>query len=380
MKILHIIPSSAPEHGGPATAIQEICHHQVSKGHSVEVFTTALQASTEDKNGFKIHHFKREFPYNYFYSSSLKTALSEKVSNFDILHIHTLWLYPTWIGSQLALKHKIPYIVRPCGMLDQYCLNQKKLKKYLYGMLRERKVLNHAQSIHFTSVFEQNEAKRFGISRPSNICPLGITVNDDTSPQASPLFPELKEKQNILFLGRLNPIKGLDLLIKAFAQIAQGHPKAHLVLAGPDENNYKKSLLSLIQKFDLIDRVTFTGMLNASEKKALYRQSQIFCLPSYHESFSITCLEAMNESLPVILSDQVGIGDSVEKGNAGIIVPCKEDSLALAIRKLLDSKDLRKNMGGNASTLTQNYFSWDKAITAMDEMYQAALNQVSTHA
>jgi len=379
MNILHVVPSLDKEHGGPTTAVLGLSKALARLGHHVEIFTTKNEADkianhVQDGFGVVIHYFDRRMPHRYGYSSSLEKALSERILDFDVVHIHTLWLYPTWIAGFWSRKRHVPYLIRPCGMLDRYCLGQKPLRKTLYAWFRERRNLNGAQAIHFTSDFEMQESRGVKLKSPSIIVPLGIhTENFEISPPAgtfSKLYPETKDKRIILFLGRLHPIKGLDLLIEAFSEIINRYSDIHLVLAGPNERGYQKTLERRIMQKKLLNHVTFTGFLDHAAKLAAYHDALIFCLPSHHENFSVTAVEAMATGLPTIVTDQVSISYEAAKEKAALVTSCSTSIICEALKQLLEDSQLRAQISRNAKRLVKDKFNWEKVAQSMVAVYQ----------
>ncbi|MBI4397742.1 MAG: glycosyltransferase [Candidatus Omnitrophica bacterium] len=373
MNILHVIPSLSGTTGGPARALFDLTRQLVLEGHSVTIFTTA-SAGGRSQNGFTIEQFQRKWPRPYCYAPDLKNRLEETLAGFDVVHIHGIWWYPTYIASRLCHQKKIPYIIRPCGMLDRYSLSRHGFKKQIYGWLIERKNLEQAGAIHFTSEEEKNRSALFGSKATAAVIPLGVFMEDylEALPQGefrarhSPLLG----KKIILFLGRIHFKKGLDLLVRAFSSMHQQNPAVHLVIAGPDDG-YLQSLKRFIRRNNIESSVTLLGYVEGRQKLALLRDSDIFCLPSRQENFGIAVIEAMAAGLPVVVSDQVNICREIDAARAGKVVPCDERALEHALKELLQCEEERKQMAERAKKVVQEQFQWKQVTQKIIQLYKS---------
>ncbi|MEK7062255.1 MAG: glycosyltransferase [Patescibacteria group bacterium] len=395
MKILHIVPSYIPayRYGGPIESVHNLNAALVKNGVEVTVYTTNINGLNDldasigapvIKDGVKIFYFKSSFPRAWFYSRDLRKTLAQSEQQFDIFHITSTFLAASTLGAYYAKKFKKPYIISPRGNLMLSPLGKKNLKKFIYNWLIEKKNLRDADAIHFTTPVEKEEYIKGGFSLKRgivlpNIIRLDEFVGGDNIGDFRGKFGLSDDKRIILYLGRLNWIKGLDTLISAFAEVVKKEPNAVLVLAGPDENNYISNLKSQISAWPagrsnlkIDDKIIFTGMLTGDDKIAAYRGSDIFVLPSYSESFGMAAVEAMFCGLPVVVTKGVGISPNVEKAGAGIVIEKDKEQLSEAILKILNEPDLAKKMGQNGKQLVKNEFSCDvvaeKFISAYNEI------------
>jgi glycosyltransferase involved in cell wall biosynthesis len=170
--------------------------------------------------------------------------------------------------------------------------------------------------------------------------------------------PEIGDKAIVLFFGRINFKKGLDILAKAFGTVARRRDDVHLVIAGPDNDGWGKQVRTWLKEEGALDRTTFTGMLLGPEKLAVLRDASMFVLPSYSENFGLAVIEAMAAGLPVIISDQVNIWREIQTGEAGRVIPCAAPALADQILDLLDHPDAATHMGQQGRALVQERFQW----------------------
>lgn len=379
MRILQVIPSLAPETGGPAKAVLELSHALIEAGQEVEIFTTqeasknrSALKSLDGEKDIRIHFFEREWPDWYFYSPSLKKGLEESLHRYHIVHIHGVWAYPTYIASRLCFQKKIPYLICPWGMLDKYCLSHHALRKKIYSLLVEKNNLNHAEAIHFSTELEKIRSKDFGLKFKTFVLPPGLNPQHYLNfavPGQSREKRFLAKKKTIIFLGRLHFIKGLDLLMTAFAQVHSTEPDAQLVIVGPDEGMEDK-LKYLAREKGIEKCTTFMGFKEREDKLSLLYDSDIFCLPSYRESFGLAALEAMAVGLPVVVSDQVGLQQEIERAQAGIVTACESKPLAQALLRLLNDEDLRRLMGENGRRLVLENYQWCNIAKQTVKIYE----------
>ena len=381
MKVLQVIPSLSFKRGGPARAVREMAGALSKEGLEVTIFATddGLENGqsgplSQEKSGVEVRVFKRGWPHPYFYSPSLGRALQNEIRNFDMVHIHGIWAYPTLAASRACQKYQIPYLIRPCGMLDEYCLAHHAVRKRIYGALFENENLRRARLIHFTSDEEKRRSGTLGLKTPALVVPLGVNHEFFQVTGMRGKFrekhPLLKEKKIILFLGRINFKKGLDLLIDALKGLARKNSGSHCVIAGPDEDGYGVQVKRWIEKKNLKDQVTLTGFIDGEDKLALLRDSDIFCLPSRQENFGLAAVEAMAAALPVIVSDQVNLHQEIKNAHAGMVVRCDAGDVRSALETLLKDEDLCRSMGERGRKLVQEKYTWRDAAKKLVRVYE----------
>lgn len=383
MKVLHVVPSLASGFGGPSTAAIELCRELVKQGLDVSIFTTDADIkgrlrvklnTVVDIDGIKVIYFPVQFFQKYKFSLPLAKALRERIPFFDIIHIHSLFQFSTCIASYYCRKYQRPYIIRPLGHLDPFLLKRHRFRKFIYMSMFERKNLKHSSLIHFTTESERRLALSAGIEYPSFVVPMGIDLKRFSRLPLQDSFrlryPELKNKKILLFLGRINFKKGLDILVRAFAYLLTERDDVHLVIAGPDDEGYSKKIKKFLKKEDILDMTTFTGMLLGEDKLAAFRDSEIFALPSYSENFGLSVVEAMACGTPAVISNKVGIYKELEENRAGLIVETDPESLLEGIQTLLDDEALRIKIAENGKKFVKEYFDIEKIAGSVIEIYR----------
>jgi glycosyltransferase involved in cell wall biosynthesis len=323
MRILHVVPTYIPayRYGGPIYSVHGLCKALAGLGHDVNVFTTNVDGDKDsdvplgqpvDLDGVKIWYFPSKRLRRIYWSPPMQKELEKQIKDFNILHLHSIFLWPTWAAARVARKVRKPYIISPRGMLVQELIKRKsRFAKNLWISLIEKNNLEHAAAIHMTTENEKLETQKFGFNLPPIfIVPNGVDFVE-TKEQNSQITPSisdlLKRKPFLLFLSRINWKKGLDRLIPALTYI----PDIPLIIAGNDEENYKPKIVKLAESHGVIDRITFTGQVSGSDKVALLKNASALVLPSYSENFGNVVLEAMAVGCPVVVTPEVGVSNIV---------------------------------------------------------------------
>jgi poly(glycerol-phosphate) alpha-glucosyltransferase len=235
-----------------------------------------------------------------------------------------------------------PYVITPHGMLDGWALNQSRWKKRAFRWLAEDRILSHAAAIHALCAPEAAAIQRFGFGNPIVVIPPGLEIDPRSSADTSRLREPV-----VLFLGRLHPKKGVDLLFAAFEQIAGKHPAWRLVFAGPDQSAQRRTLEEHTRAAGLEARTSFVGPVYGAEKAALLRSAAVFALPSHSEGVPIAVLEAMAHGLPVAISKACNLPE-VEAAGAGLIGDSDPQSIAQILDRLMAASDAERNAMGKS--------------------------------
>jgi glycosyltransferase involved in cell wall biosynthesis len=379
MKVLHVVESLSPKWGGLSRAVAGLSEAMVRHGLEVEIITT-IRGNEEQfyPKGAKAQAFRRG-PLSWWgYAHNLRSAIERAVLRADIIHTHGLWLYPNLIASRAAWHVGKPYVISPHGMLDPWALGHKKYKKRIYASLIEWRTLSRANAIHALSRNEAIDVKSLHFMTPVAVIPNGLDLCEfaklpDRSTLTTNRYPVLTGKMAALFLGRIHPKKGLDLLARAFCEIMRKRDDVILVIAGPDETGNRDRIESHLKAEGGKDHYIFTGMLRGEERLMAFAAADIFILPSYSEGLPMAVIEAMAAGLPVVISDRVNIHHDVHAYKAGIVTKCDVQEIANAVETLLDNEAIRKEMGENGKRLVQDTFTWDVIVPKIIKLYEQVL-------
>lgn len=389
MRVLFVVESLSPsENTGVAAAVVALARALNQENINVELAAPTSVNNREETeafvDGLKAHLFNQPFGMPRTVVPALGSFLSENLSEFDLVHVHGLWRYPQWVATRLAQRLSIPYIVSPHGMCEPVEMARKGWKKKIYFNLVERHTLGSAAAIHAITNAEKDHCEQLQTCRHVQVIPNGVDIYPPllNHLMKSYLPPELAlvPPQNpvLLFMGRLHPKKGLDLLIPAFAQVQQRHPEARLVLAGPDPVGYRQALIELAHSFQVQSRVLFPGMVTNLYKQALLQRADLFALPSYSQGFSVAVLEALAAAKPVVISQNCYFNEVLSVG-CGQVVDNSRSQLAQALNDLLDlDGQTRASMGQRGRELIEQKYTWPSIAGQMCDLYNCVKKAVAT--
>ncbi|MDE3104142.1 MAG: glycosyltransferase [Acidobacteriota bacterium] len=372
MRILHIIATLNPEAGGPTESVRVLLSYGPI-GYTGEVVTLDPPDAPYLRDvGFPVHALGPT-GLNYGYTPKLLPWLKANRDRFDGVVVNGLWQY-CGLAAWWSLRGRVPYVVFTHGMLDPYFRHAfplKHLKKWLYWVPFEYRVLRDAYRVLFTSKAEKELAEQsFSLHRwTPYVVPYGASGPTGDPEQLREAFyalcPQTCGRRFLLFLGRIHRKKGCDLLIQAFLRLAPTDPELFLVMAGPDQQKWVAELKQLVASAGLQDRVIWPGMVRGDAKWGAFFACEAFILPSHQENFGIAVAEALACGRPVLLSDKVNIAADIAEDNAGLM---ELDTLAgtcrLLERWIAMSPDERAAMSAQATrTYVTRYDMQENAKT-----------------
>ncbi|HLL87741.1 MAG TPA: glycosyltransferase, partial [Tepidisphaeraceae bacterium] len=279
------------------------------------------------------------------------------------------------VAAMTARRSGVPYVFRPCGMLDPWSLSQNRWVKRLFLAVRLRRDLNAAAAVHYTAEAERDLAAPVELNPPTIVEPNGVDLDAFHRLPPRGAFRQQygipQDHAIVLFLSRIHPKKGLDLLIPAFAKVvaAAGPSKRVLVLAGPDHDAYRSTVEAIIDQHGLTERAVWTGMLRGADKVQAYVDADLFVLPSYQENFGIVVAEAMAAGLPVVISDKVNLDRDVVAARAGSVVPTQVEPLAVELVRWLADPELRRTAGLAGRQYAFERFDWQAIARRWTDHY-----------
>jgi len=379
MKILHIIHSVNPESGGTVEGVLQLSHVMQEQNHSVEILCLDTPNDLSVNACPFVVHAVGQRKSLYGYSSKFKSWLTANSKNYDIFIVNGIWQYHSYAAHSVLKKLNQPYYLFTHGMLDPWFKHQyplKHLKKWLYWPWGEYPVLRDAKKVLFTCENEKILARQsFWLYRCNEqVVNFGTAGHIGNAEEQRRLFldtyPHLQGKRFLLFLSRVHPKKGVDLLIKAFAQTSNSQPDLQLVIAGPDQVGLLPELHQLAEKLGISDKITWTGMLKGDMKWGAYLDAEAFILPSHQENFGIVVAEALSCSLPVLISNKVNIWQEIVEDNAGLVV---EDTVAGCVDLISRWQQMdapsKAEMRSNAYRCFMNRFEITKAAMSLLKVF-----------
>ncbi|HEY9833806.1 MAG TPA: glycosyltransferase [Stenomitos sp.] len=385
MRILHVIPALGSVYGGPSKGVVELVQIIGSLGISVDIVTTNANGSTNlnvplhtwiPEKYYRVQYFPYWHLFDYKVSLSLTRWLFEHVNKYDLVHTHAIFSYPVLPAYWACQWHQVPYLVTPHGMLEPWALSYKARKKHFYYSLFEKPALERANAIQMLASSEAERIKALNLKAPTVIVPNGIH-RQDFEPLLSPelfyqKFSHTRNKTLIIFLGRIDPKKGLDLLASAFAKVNAQFPQTHLIVAGPDNIGFLPTAQSYFAEAGCLEAVTFTGMLTGSLKYSALAAASLYVAPSYSEGFSVSVLEGMASGLPCVITTGCNFPEAAA-AQAAHVVDIDADEIALALIQCLSNPQQAKEMGQCARQLIFEHYTWECIAAKMIEVYTAIL-------
>lgn len=383
MRILQTICSVNPATGGPIEVIKQFGSLLPAPTNTTEIASLDSPEAPYLRDLLFPVHALGQTGGKYGYSKRWVPWLRENTRNYDVVVVNGLWTYHSF-GTWRALRDRdTPYVVFTHGMLDPWFKRQyplKHLKKWLYWPWAEYRVLRDASLVLFTCEEERRLAREsFWLYRANEaIAGLGIAA-----PKGDPLeqqqeflgrFPHLRGKRLALFLSRIHPKKGCDLLLEAFADRVGKDSDWHFVMAGPDQVGWKDELAQRVIALGIADRITWAGMLSGPIKWGAYRAAEVFVLPSHSENFGLVVAEALACGLPVLISDKVNIWREIAAAQAGIVAPdTVEGTKDLFTRWLLMSADQQRHMRGRAKACFEAHFDVGRTASGFVDLLRQAV-------
>jgi len=368
MRILHIVGTVSPAAGGPSEVIRTLVRYAPPDIES-EVATVDDPAAS----------FLAEFPCPVhalgsakqpWYNPALSRWLRANRNRFDGVIVHGLWQYTGFAAWRCLRATRTqpatPYAVFPHGMLDPYFKRAhpaKHLKKSIYWHLIEARILRRAQRVLFTTEVERDLAQQtFSLDRCN---PLVVAIGAEAPPPNTEDLllafygncPQLRGESFLLFLGRIDRKKGVDLLLRAFAALAPADPDLHLAIAGPDPTNWRAELEPFIANRGLTHRVHWPGLLLGDAKWGAFAACEAFALTSHQENFGVAVVEALASAKPVLITLPINISLEIAADNAGLVEPDNIDGVLKLLEDWLKtSDDQRRAMSAAAlSTFQRRY-------------------------
>lgn len=383
MKILHVIARMAARDGGPPKACFEMARAVARLGHDVSIFSTNMDGGGELdvpvgqpvlRDGVEHRYFPIGRPRFWGTSWEMARALETKIPEVDVVHMHSLYFFHDWVVGRVCSRANVPYILRPHGTLDPYIYRRHRWRKAIVEHLFQNRVTRNAAALHFTTEEEGVLARPYGFGVPGVVIPNGLEVDEYESLPGRGGFraghPEIGEGPIVLFLGRLNFKKGLDILVPAFASILKQRPDARLVLAGPDDG-LRAQTEEWVHQHGLTSSVVFTGMVEGKDKLALLADSDLFVLPSYSENFGIAVIEAMASGLPVAVSDKVNIWREISAADAGWVTPVAIEPFEEAMMDALANPEAARRRGQNGRRMVAEKYQWPQIAHRLEQTYRS---------
>lgn len=396
MRITHFLSSLAVEWGGVPRFAMDVCHLLAQRGHHATILTT--NATDAPPEWIAPTHPEQanpsppppgtprilvappsRSPKNWL-SSDARALCEREIANADVLHLHGMFEFSVAQVSAIARKHRVPYVLSPHGMLDDWCLTQRRAKKLFYLRTFARAFIRGAARVHLTAQREFEQTKSWYDPARAVVAPCPIDLDAYASlpgpTLAEDAFPFLKDHSTpiALFLGRVNYKKGPDLLIHAVAHLARRHRPVRAVIAGMSEpDDYIRELTALADSLNIGSLVHFAGPVRGATKLSLYQRADVFALPSSQENFGLVLIESLACHTPVITTPGVDIWEELQATGAADIVPRDPVALADAIERIAHDPARRAAMSARARPWVLEAFQPARISEHYESLYRSAI-------
>ena len=385
IRLLITIPSVAALYGGPSKSVRELAQALGRQGTSVDFVTTnangtevldvPLQTWVEETY-YRLQYFSCNIWGDYKWSFPLARWLKANLHHYDIVHINAVFSLTNLPFYWYCRCQQVPYMVAPRGMLEPWAIAYKSNKKRMYYQLFERRALQQASAIQALASPEAKNIYTLGLNTPIITISNGIHRQDFERLEDPNLFyryfPKTRGKTLLLFLGRIDPKKGLDLLASAFAKVLTQYPNTHLVIAGPDNVGFLSTAKQYFQKAGCLQSVMFTGLLTGNLKYSALAAADLYIAPSYSEGFSMSVLEGMASGLPCIITTGCNFPEA-DRANAVRTVDISDAAITKALLECLSDLPAAKAMGQRARQFVLENYTWDRIATQLVDVYTAIL-------
>ena len=380
MRILQVVSSWK---GGTVRVAFDVARVLSRRGHKVTLCTTNLRSENRDLNEGGIGRVLDFYSLCPMVTKKMKVyitpqlfSLARKIRSFDIVHLHGYRTFQNVVMYYYAKKYGIPYVLQACGSLPRMMAMRR--LKWIYDMFFGYRLLRDASKVIALSQGEAEQYRSMGVQEDKiEAIPNGINLLEYSKLPPKGSFKKKFSIDNnekiILFLGRIHRIKGVDILVKAFASIERKLENVKLVIVGPDDGHLHE-VRTLAERLRIGDKVAFVGPLFGVNKLEVYVDADFLVVPSLYEIFGIVILEAYACGKPVIASSVMGPKELVLDGETGILVNPREiNELTDAIELLLYDESRTKNMGMKAKQFVAENFDIEKVVNKIEKLYKETL-------
>jgi len=363
MRVIHTVPAISEESSGPSYSVVRLCESLIAGGQDVTLAVldwTPMASPPRFVKTFPLGVGPRRLGRSPEMARWL--TVQARSRSVEIIHNNSLWMMPNVYPGVIARKHNIPLVVSPRGTFSKWARQTGSVFKRVFWPLVQRPALTATSCFHATAKSEYEDIRRMGFRQPVAIIPNGVDIPAFTPKQN-------RTSRKLLFLGRIHPIKGLDMLLPAWQAVQDKFPDWRLVIAGPDNNGYLDQMQHLAAQLRL-KRIEFVGALKGKQKWEAFRESDIFVLPTYSENFGMTVAEALAAGVPVIVSKGAP-WQGLQPKQAGWWIDIGLDPLVACLNEALSqAPDALVEMGRRGRCWMEAEFAWRQLGQQMTETYR----------
>lgn len=391
MKICHVVATLDPAGGGPPVVAPRLAAAQAQLGHEVTVTTFGTpdrQASIDAALGSIPHLDAVTIEYltpprtliERVFAGHVRTDLDRLITAADVVHLHGLWAPLLRVTAVRASRLGAPYVIRPAGMLDPWCLTQRRLKKKVAMLLSFRRILNRALFLHALNRDERDLIGPLKLTCPFEVIPNGLFLDEidaalSQKSSDSPR-PHPSERPYFLFLSRLHYKKGLDILADAFAVFVERGGEMDVIVAGPDDGE-SEAFKRRVRDHGIDRRVHVIGPIYGPQKLRMLRDAVAFVLPSRQEGFSLAITEAMAARVPVLITEGCHFPEVAEVG-AGLVTRLDAQEFAEAMTQVAGDSSAAAAMGRAGRAMVESRYTWATIAEQSVDAYRRFMTREET--
>lgn len=396
MRILFVIPYFYPAwtYGGPVRVAYDVSKELVERGHEVTVYTSdgnngnsRITSRVKEVNGIQVHYFRNVSAITakemkLFITPEMIPLAKRVLQSFDVIHLHEYRSFQNVVIHYYARRSNIPYVLQAHGSLPKIMVKQR--LKWAYDVFFGNRLLKDASRVIALSHMEVQQYKNRGVPcERIKVISNGIDLSEFNDLPEKGAFRKKHDigegEKLILYLGRIHEIKGVDLLIEAFASLLTDLSSAKLVVAGPDDGHLFICKV-LVKKFHIENEVLFVGPLYARDKLEAYVDADVYVLPSRYETFPMSILEACACAKSVVATKVGAMADIIVNGRTGLLVqPNNVSELTGAIKHLLIDEEKAKKIGFRARERMANVFSIENIVNKLETLYEEIYTSSRAH-
>lgn len=371
MKHLHFVQSLETLQGGGLGAAALQLHLALRKSGNSSLVATRSPEFDGSWDG--CHQEVRSGPPALYYSKAMSRSAPELVGNADWVHGHGLHVYLNYIFGKESRRQGKPCVIHAHGFLDPWILGRSRMKKRLVGLLFERRNLREARFMRALTTKEERQIRQAGIKCPVEVIPNGIDLEEiDATPEGgSGVHFEKKRPKRLMFLSRIHPKKGLDLLVPAWEKLSAEFTDWELAIVGPDEGGYQSEVEAMIRACSVQDSCTVLPPVSGATKHQVFKAADLFVLPSYSEGFPMAALEALAHRVPSVVTTECNLDNFASRGAVWECEPKRADleaTLKIAMKADAAERAQRSELGRR---MLEEGYGWNQVARRLEEACHA---------
>lgn len=382
--IIHYLSAVRLEHGGVVRAVLDLCETLNTHGADVTLITRdphdVPQRWADRPCGLRVISTSNNRGTGSFLARSEIARIEPVVADAGIVHLHGAWEPSNLQLASLARKHGVPYVVSPHGMLDDWPMSQRALKKRLFLKVWGSRLFDRAAAVHYTASAEARQAQKWLRHDRAGVIPLIVALSEFRQlpgpNRATQRYDIPPAAPVALFLSRLHPKKGPDVFIRAARQLAAQDNDTLFLLAGSGKAGYEASLRELAISLGIGERVRFLGVVSGADKLSLLQRADVFVLPTLQENFGFALIEALACGTPVVTSHEVDLADELA-GAGALLCDRTPEAISEAVHQVLSNPQFAEARGKNGRGWVFSSLEPAHLIRRYGEFYASAQRQLA---